>query len=128
MRRQTQLMFNEISGFLYRLFRERSTLRWLIERELKDRYEKFDDINWWTYTKEELDSYYEIRYGSMNTPPAFYAWSVRYVYFLVDYDGLCWVSSVPRYCGKPQMSNVYTCSPVVNTFTVNGVDPHDLVH
>ena len=110
----TVTLWDKIATFLHKQFRERQTLRQLIEDELKERHEKFSDISWWTYTKEELDSYYEIRYGSMNTPPAFYAWSIRYVYFLVDYDGLCWVSSVPRYCGLPQMSNVYACSPVVH--------------
>lgn len=82
------------------------TLRELIQDELDLVKETFDDIGFRTYKDEDLDVVHENQYGASAFKP-FYAWSVRRVYFLCDYDGLNFVVSVPRY-----FNNTKFCEPV----------------
>lgn len=48
-----------------------------------------------TLTDEELDAIFNAGYGEVNGKP-FTAWSDRYVYFPICYDGSEWVGRAPR--------------------------------
>lgn len=74
----------------------KTTLRKLIQDELSCQRETFEDINFQTYEDADLDVAHENKYGGSNFKP-FYAWSIKRVYFLCDYDGMNFVASVPRY-------------------------------
>lgn len=56
---------------------------------------KDDEIIYCTLTDKELEEEFYSGYGMSNGKP-FTAWSEKYVYFPVVYDGAEWVERVPR--------------------------------
>jgi len=54
-----------------------------------------DQIIYCTLTEEELDEVFDNGYGGIEGKP-FTAWSEKYVYFPIVYDGSEWVGSALR--------------------------------
>jgi hypothetical protein len=75
-----------------------ATTNWheLIEFTMKRRGETLADLVDNTMTDEEMLKEFDDGYGSAEGA-AFTAWSTRFVYFPVVYDGSEWVGSVPRH-------------------------------
>ena len=67
----------------------------MLEDHMKAKGESFNDIVKITLTEDELNTPFENAYGN-SSGEAFFAWTNNRVYFAVDYDGLEYVSSVPR--------------------------------
>lgn len=73
----------------------------LIEYEMKQQGETFDDVVECTLTDEELVVEFDSGYGGSEGAP-FTLWTTNRVYFPVVYDGAEWVGSVSRNPdGKP---------------------------
>ena len=64
--------------------------RELIKEEAKD-----DKIIYCTLSEEELDKKFDCDFGWAKGKP-FTAWSEKYVYFPIVYDGAEWVGRAPR--------------------------------
>ncbi len=74
------------------------TWRELLSAEMQNR--KDTVVLSTTLTNEELDTPFNSGYGTSEGKP-FTAWSKKYVYFPVVYDGAEWVGSAPRNpCGE----------------------------
>lgn len=67
----------------------------MLEQHMKAKGESFDDLVKMTLSEDELNTPFDNCYGLSNGM-AFFAWTNNRVYFAVDYDGLEYVSSVPR--------------------------------
>jgi hypothetical protein len=73
----------------------------LLQYELNEHKETFDDIIYVTLSDVELNEKFYPGYGCEEGRP-FTAWTAKRVYFPVCYDGSEWVGSVPRDpCGEP---------------------------
>lgn len=73
----------------------RNTWRQLIEIELKQQKEKWEDVVSCTLLERELDEVFYGGYGKPEGKP-FTLWTHDRVYFPVTYKGAEWVSSVSR--------------------------------
>lgn len=67
----------------------------LIERQMESSGESFSDIIYCTLSIEELSETFECDYGCENGKP-FFAWTEKYIYFPLAYDGYQFVRHVPR--------------------------------
>jgi hypothetical protein len=73
----------------------------LIQEEMKDHNQTFEDVVECTLTDEELQVSFDSGYGCSEGAP-FTLWTTHRVYFPVVYDGAEWVGSVSRNPdGKP---------------------------
>lgn len=71
------------------------TWKELLEDELLENKDSFDNIIKNTMTDEEMSVEFCDSYGGYNGIP-FTVWTHDYVYFPIGYDGSEWVGSAPR--------------------------------
>jgi hypothetical protein len=81
-----------------------ATWKELLKYELENRGDKFEDLKM-TLTDEELVKEFDDGYGGSEGVP-FTAWSKKYVYFPVVYDGEEWVGSAPRTVCEEKTSHI----------------------
>ena len=73
----------------------------LIEYEMKEKGETFEDVVECTLTEEQLVKQFDSGYGGTEGEP-FTVWTTNRVYIPICYDGAEWVGSVSRNPdGKP---------------------------
>ena len=74
---------------------ELSTWKEMIQDEMDDNNDSFDNLAHSTLTEAEMREKFDCGFGGSEGQP-FTVWTKNFVYFPVVYDGAEWVGSVPR--------------------------------
>lgn len=79
--------------------------RELIESEMSNHGESWEDVTKHTMSPEELDRKFETGFGT-SEGCSFTLWTMNRVYFPVVYDGSEWAASVPRHPSEEATDHV----------------------